>query len=100
MSKYKILDIQDAHTGEPKHDGLYSYYIGQICNILLPRTQWKDNRLIIHRFTGVEDGSVSILTTEVDKVVGSEDESTWEVTTLNTIYTFKEVCDNLKTEMP
>lgn len=87
---YKILDIIDLKTGEPKHNGFYRYYVGQICKLSKDIDECLGGTLFIHRFTGELDGSVAIATSHVEKIIPNEAESAYELITENTCYVLRE----------
>lgn len=91
MKKYRMLDILDTYTKEPKGSDFYYYYTGELCSLNPPVEKCKGGSLIIHRLTGGLDGTTTIKTTEVQKIVPmNEQETKWCISTLNTDYIIEE----------
>lgn len=94
--KYKILDIIDLETGEPKRNDFYHYYVGQVCRLSKDIDKCIGKSVIIHRLTGGMDGSVVIKTSHVEKIVSNESESIFDLITENTCYTLQEWNEEIK----
>lgn len=93
---YKILDIIDRKTGEPKRNDFYHYYVGQICRLSKDIDKCIGKSVIIHRLTGGMDGSVAINTSYVEKIVPNEAESVYGLITENTCYVLQELNREIK----
>lgn len=90
MIRYKVLDILDKETGEPKRNDFYHYYVGEFCSLSLPINKCLGKRLIIHRLTGGLDGPVAISTSNVVAILPNECGSIWSIVTENTEYVLQE----------
>ena len=97
---YKILDILDKNTGEPKRNNFYHYYVGQVCGLSKDINNCIGKSVIIHRLTGAIDGSVAIGTSHVDKIIPNEAESEYELITNNTKYILQEWYGEIKNGKP
>lgn len=93
--KYKILDIIDLKTGEPKRNDFYHCYVGQICRLSKDIDKCIGKSVIIHRLTGDTEGSVAISTSHIEKIVPNEAESVYDLITENTCYVLQEIVDKL-----
>lgn len=96
MIKYRLLDILDKETVEPKRYGFYHYYVGELCSINLPISNCECKRIIIHRLTGSMDGSAAICTSNVVRVESNERGSIWSIFTENTEYILQEYSGEYK----
>lgn len=97
---YKILDILDKNTGEPKRNNFYHYYVGQVCGLSKDINNCIGKSVIIHRLTGSMDGSVAIGTSHVEKIVPNEAESVYGLITENTCYVLQEWNGEIKNGKP
>lgn len=94
--KYKILDIIDLKTGEPKRNDFYHCYVGQICRLSKDIDKCIGKSVIIHRLTGDMEGPVAIRTSYIEKIVPNEAESVYGLITQNTCYVLQELSREIK----